>query len=205
MQGRSSTALPPAAPSFRVYAALAVLVGPFLLCVANRRRGALVDLYIAPWAADLFATLALVAGALTAAVVLWLHLRPRAGKPGPHRPLRIAWETGLSAALVWALMQVSVPAFLALPGLPATQIAATVQTRPLNPTRACPHLFALDPAPASILSMRWVCAANAAEAARITATGTPTAPVILTGWGNPLALISPTATLAPEREKVDKT
>lgn len=186
---------PPAKPPLWAYAVLVFVAGPFLLCVANRRRGTLVDLFIAPWAADLFALLAVMAAVPTAALVLMVHLRRRAA--GADRsPLRIAWETGLFAALAWALMQVSVPAFLALTGLPATQIDAQVQTKPLHPTRRCPHLFALDPAPASILSMRHVCAASAAEAARIAASTTPTAPVILTGWGNPLALIYPTATLA---------
>jgi hypothetical protein len=36
-----------------------------------------------------------------------------------------------------------------------------------------------------------------ADAKRIAASGTPTVPVVLTGWGNPMALIQPTATLAP--------
>ncbi len=197
MQLRSFPPRPPATPSVWVYLALAVLVGPFLLCVANRRRGALVDLYIAPWTASLFASLAMVAAVLMAAFVLWLHLRRGRAGSGRHRPLRIAWDAGLAAALAWALMLASVPAFVALPGLPSAQIMAKVQTKPLNPTRHCPHLFALVPAPASILSVRHVCAASADQAARIAGSSGATAPVILSGWGNPLALIYPTATLAP--------
>lgn len=76
------------------------------------------------------------------ATVLWWHRR--AGRPAASG-LRVLWDSGISAALVWAVRQVSLPAVLALPGLPATQIAATVKTSPLNPTRACPHLFRLDP------------------------------------------------------------
>jgi peptidoglycan biosynthesis protein MviN/MurJ (putative lipid II flippase) len=100
---------PPAAPSLRAYVALAALAGLLLLCVGPRRRGPLVDLYIAPGAADLFASLAAIGATLTAALVLWWHLRPRRSGQPRQGALRIVGASGLSAALVWALMQASVP------------------------------------------------------------------------------------------------